>query len=564
MFCTNCGKQLAEDALFCPNCGARNSTAPQPQAADPVQPQPFAAPVQPQPVAAPQQDAQQAWQAYQQPNYQQNYQPNYQQPYAAPVQAPKKKKGKGLLIGLGCLVLAALIAGGIWFLNSRRNDNPVEELSAPAERSLSELSDYVEELPNLHAITRNLEKLDSLDRMHLAVDVLQRTVMQYGEEDETSEYGMKLDINYDDDGEKLSVGGLYAMDGVNIPFDVYLDRDQLQLYSSALLEEGEAIMLPLKDLPRQWNESALGKMTGLELPEDLDLSGVSDADLEESLKERYGEDWTKFYESVDVVPYEGAPRFEGPGETLTLSYDREALRAMADKTDLDLDDVFELDFLDDVEGLSDLNLGEIGAQAVIAFLSELDQSIEELQFYTENDRLLGAYLAVEGGNYLELRLTGEENPWEHITVSVFTDCGSYSTTDTLDIRVIADTDTLKILVNSKHEDTDGAEYCYEDDCVVTYYDADGRITAEDGSGRSLVDAEIHLVPADDGFRFTVKQSDTSTYYSTEMEESFLISSPSGEVKPLSDAPIEILKLTEEELQALMERMERKAQQYGLD
>ena len=46
MYCTNCGKQLSKGAIFCANCGARQTAAPPPSVLheSPAPPQPYAAP----------------------------------------------------------------------------------------------------------------------------------------------------------------------------------------------------------------------------------------------------------------------------------------------------------------------------------------------------------------------------------------------------------------------------------------------------------------------------------------------------------------------------------------
>lgn len=91
MFCSNCGKELTDNAAFCPECGAAQ-TAPQEEA---PQAAPQEIPTEPVYSAQPQTPPQTSYQqpSYQQPVYQQNQyqqnQPPYQQqaPYqpAAPV-----------------------------------------------------------------------------------------------------------------------------------------------------------------------------------------------------------------------------------------------------------------------------------------------------------------------------------------------------------------------------------------------------------------------------------------------------------------------------------------------
>ena len=58
MFCSDCGKQIADDAKFCPSCGAQvaqpGQSAPQAEPVQtPPQPEPQAEPVQTPPQAAP-------------------------------------------------------------------------------------------------------------------------------------------------------------------------------------------------------------------------------------------------------------------------------------------------------------------------------------------------------------------------------------------------------------------------------------------------------------------------------------------------------------------------------
>ncbi len=93
-FCPNCGAQVADNAKFCLTCG-------KPLAAQqPVQPQ------QPQ-YQQQYQQAPQYQPQYQQPQYQQV--PQYQQQYQQPVYAqPPKKKGKGGIVFLVILLLAAI------------------------------------------------------------------------------------------------------------------------------------------------------------------------------------------------------------------------------------------------------------------------------------------------------------------------------------------------------------------------------------------------------------------------------------------------------------------------
>ncbi len=100
MNCTNCGNNLPDNSVFCPNCGS------------PVQTAPSSAP-------APQQSMYQAPVSEQQNMYQQpiNNQTMYQQPMNAqqsysPYGAPQKKKSKApwIILGVSLFLLIAIIA----------------------------------------------------------------------------------------------------------------------------------------------------------------------------------------------------------------------------------------------------------------------------------------------------------------------------------------------------------------------------------------------------------------------------------------------------------------------
>ena len=99
-FCPNCGNALADNAMFCGSCGAKQETAPtQPpvQTAEPIYQQPA------------------------EPMYQQPAEPMYQQFDYAPPTQPKKSK-KGLVIGLA--VAAIAVAAALFIFLSGGKDKP--------------------------------------------------------------------------------------------------------------------------------------------------------------------------------------------------------------------------------------------------------------------------------------------------------------------------------------------------------------------------------------------------------------------------------------------------------
>lgn len=582
MFCTNCGKQLDESALFCPHCGAKvgvAAAAPAPEQAAPVSP--FAPPPAPEAFAPQAEDAQQAYQAYapqadeaqqayqayapQASDAQQAYQAyapqasdaqqawqaaapqnGWQQPYeATPVQA-KKKRGKGLVIGLGCLLVAVLVVGAIWFLNRKSGrDNPVEKLTAPADNSYAALCDYVEELPNLNKLLRNAKALEEGDNLKASL----RFHMGSPDDGEAqfvpAGFDLNLELAQDKSKQRTRLQADVQVQGIEIPLRLYMDPEQLQLALPGILNEDEVLSLPLKDLPAKWNASALGKLVGAELPENLDLSGLAASDPIDSLEKFYGEDWTRFYDSLEVVPYEGSSRFDR-GETLTLRWDKAALQTLLDKTELDMNETLDLE---------DTDLSSVGAQMVVNLLGELEKNLEDLQFCKENDMLTGLYAkTAEGG--VELRLCGEGSPWEHITVDVEND----GEREGADIRLVKGGGQLRL--EAVH--TRNGEDAGDNPVAIVYNDADGLIRFE---GPDLIHfegpdldqdeelPELRLLPAEGGLSF--KLSKNADYSSVDMD--LTLSGEKQSVEPLTGEIKDLLSMSQTELQGLLMRIMLKIQ-----
>ncbi len=574
MFCTNCGKQIPDEALFCPHCGTKCAVPaadslqaapvrPEPIRPEPIQPEPIQP--EPQPILPP--DAGQSWQqaAPEEPSWQNPEAPRQAEPVQQswgepqPLEARKRSPKKGLLIGLGCAALAALIGGGIWFLT--RGGNPAQKLLQAAKNSAEELKAYTEDLPNLHSILENVEKLSDSQTMH--VNVESGNSVRFGSGDQQYiNTGVKVEADLDKAGKRVQASGTYSVQGVEIPFQFYLDETQFQAGSTALLEEGEAISLPLKELPQQWNASALAKLTNLQLPEDLDLSNLKEADLETGLKNAYGEDWTTFAQSVEVIRYKGTPHFTDKGTTYSLSWDREALKRMADKTgELDMEALIDIE---EFEDLQNLDLSDLGAKVVIYVLGQCNEHVKDVQFFVAKDKLLGVYLLAEdeGENEeLELRLAGEQNPWEHIVCTVAANEAGTKDTDTLDITLEKTEGQLRLNVNTKHTDGKEEDFNWEEGpYTLIYKDADGSIRYEEEGEDMTGDVDLRLVPADGGFRFSAEANfDSDGGYSMKTSYAYALSGKAGGIAPLSAQPIELLKLTEQELQDLILRIQQKAQ-----
>ena len=511
MYCTKCGAKLADDAVFCTNCGAPCEAAP---ASNPV----------PQPMEAAQPAVTEA--------------PVYSQAPAAeepPIAAKKRSGGRGILLGLGCLLLAAVIGFGAWFL--MRKNSPEAKLLQAAKNSASELGDYLKELPNLRTVMENLEAIDPDQALHADVDYTVSMQADLGDMD--YETTAKIAVAYDLDGAAKKVLGsalykveyAYGSDAqtMEIPLSVYADESELRCASSFALEEDEYLTLPLKDLPAQWNASAFSKLSGITLPDDLELglnTQAGEADLEQMLRDRYGDDWEKFAKSVEVRKYDGASPFGTEGTTYALVWDRALLKKMADLEEVS-------------EALSDYPL-----------------------FYVENDKLTGLQISNEDeGATVTLRLLGTQNLWEHLTITRAwsEDADSYYRTETVDVTMGRDADTLRIDAVHKYVNVNGGED-QDDPMSILYNDADGSIHfLEDGEVQEDM-PNVTLTPADSGAHLHILSPMNESFYEDASTEISL--TVSGKIAPIT-APggtaIELLKLSEDELQALFTRIGEKVE-----
>ena len=186
---------------------------PEPIQPEPIQPEPIQP--EPQPILSP--DAGQAWQqaAPEEPSWQNPEAPRQAEPVQQswgepqPLEARKRSPKKGLLIGLGCAALAALIGGGIWFLT--RGGNPAQKLLQAAKNSAEELKAYTEDLPNLHSILENVEKLSGAEAMHMGFESTNTLHFGSGEQEQTIEMGVKL--NGDVPADAVLAAAAYSQNG---------------------------------------------------------------------------------------------------------------------------------------------------------------------------------------------------------------------------------------------------------------------------------------------------------------------------------------------------------------
>ena len=546
MFCPNCGTPVADADKFCPNCGSALAAVTEPQAAPVQEPAAQPAPA-PEPIWKPDPEA------YRQPQQPQPDQQPWETSASVPIEAEKRSPKKGILIGIGCLALAVLIGAGAWFLSRSLGRT---KLLRAARNSAASFETYVEELPNLHQILENAEALDAGGRTHADRESNTQFRYSFGDEETVIGGGYTLRVDTDRDAGTMLADGVYTLQGVEIPFKLYLDENQIQAASSVLLEEDEVLALPLKDLAKQWNDSALSDVSMVKLPEDLDLTQFKDFDYDKALEEAYGEDWITLRNSFDSVEYDGTTPFEGDGTTYTLTWDQEAFRRMDEKTE-DLDELLDIDGPED---LNRIDFEDLAAKLIVAAASKVAENVKEALFYVEDGMLTGLRVTVvsDESSVITIRLLGEENPWERITVDMTDEEGD---SESLDFRVTKSGGQLRFegrfLKNGQASD--------EDPVSIVYNDADGRITVE-GLGMDEETAgmmpQFRLIPEDGGFRFSMKTEVDLGYYAMSSESVYAISDRIGEIAPLSASPRDLLKFSEQELRGLVERVEEKLRQMA--
>lgn len=558
MNCPNCGRELDEGMKFCPECGTGLAAAFQaapvetPEgneaaemaeaAAEPVE---AAAEetvgnfVRPAPIESPAALA-----------------PVIDEPAAAEepetLQADKRSGKKGLLIGLGCLVLAAVVGLGVWLLTRSREP----ALEQAAQNSLAELRAYVEDLPNLNAIVTNAEKLGKSQGLHTELSFTQE---QLADGEKLGE--MKAVSNGDLSRSAVRFSGRLAYDDQELEFSAYADAEQLQLAAPKLLGEQETVSLPLKDLTKQWNESALSELLGVTMPQEVEelFSGLEKLknaeDAEAALERLYGQDWTQLRDSFRSEKYEGTPHFEGKGVTYTLKWDREALKRIYEKVgDEPMESV-------EIESIQDLGkLSELSANLYMSLLGRLSEEIEDPQLYVEGGRLIGLYLEgrapEEKESWAELRLAGEGNIWERVLFIVNDQKSDGSSVrKTTEIRLKKEDGCLLLEVEELEQDSSDP-YQYEGKPFsLRYSDADGALTVSAWGEPAEELPKLFLLPDGDGVRIKAETEEEFDYgYSAVIRADLQLHGLSAAVEPLSRTPTELLKLSEEEAMELLRRI----------
>ncbi len=482
---------------------------------------------------------------------------------------PPKKKHTGLIIGLGCLLLALLAAGGWWLLSNRSTD-PLKSLKNAANKTLDSYLDFFKDLPNMHQCLENEKSFVESDSKHINLNVALDGITQVPD--------MNIQVGVDLDGKAKAtlVHGSFVNGEMTVPVDIYIDKDQIQIGSSTLLNEGEAFAIPIQNLGQKWNSSPLAEST--KLPDDLSLSFLTEGLSEQSMIDTFGEDWTTFKESVTyrkATEADGADYFTGKGETYVLVWDQALLDKLGQRAKGIVD-----------SWTSTSKLEHVYPTFAMGFLSAVGQKIEAPRLLVENDMLVGVSIQEKTTQTEKtvavMELLGETNPWSRYQLT-FSKLNS-STQKLETVQSLEYTMTIadgKLQAKGVQKGADGKEtasmeFVYADADGSNAFKVDGDF-AVGGSGyspmpgsnvsdmmQSLLDSmSIRMTPTDGGVKME-ESIDLSTFPSTSMFSltgkatiSLELSTKIEAVKPLSDKPTQLLEMDQMSLGMLAMRVMQK-------
>ncbi len=355
--------------------------------------------------------------------------------------------------------------------------------------------------------------------------------------DDDSGWGGKKTINF---GLKMDRdAGRYQLDltvsmpnGAELPVSVYVDGENLLLASEPLLGD-EVLSLPLKDFGKEWNKSPLAAITGVKLPETLSIPELTSDSVPKMLEKTFGDDWEEFEESVEMTEDKNDKRFSDLGTAYVVSYDEKLLEDLAETAEKNLETLSDIEEPSDLEKI---DFEEVIASAIVMAIREAAGQIEELTYCTNDDCMVGLYVKTEDGDF-ELRLEGEENPWEEIVFNADGEKG----------RITTKISNGELTITGMNPDYP------EEAATITYRDSDGSITLSHG-GDVVSNADVNLVPTDDGFRLITKSNwDDGDYYSNS-SETIEFSTDVGSISAPAGKVTNLLALSVPELQALAQRI----------
>ena len=453
------------------------------------------------------------------------------------MQTRKKKSKKPLFITIGALVAVAALVVGAWLLFFRGNsfDGPLGPMLEAADKSLAALEDYTDELPNLNKIVENLRAFENSETARVSFTMDSDSSWR-GQS--TINFGLKMDRDagrYQFDLDVNVPNGEYGTS--KLPVSVYVDGENLLLASEPLLGD-EVLSLPLKDFGKEWNKSPLAAITGVKLPETLSIPELTSDSVPKMLEKTFGDDWEEFEESVEMTEDKNDKRFSDLGTAYVVSYDEDLLEDLAKTAEKNLETLSDIEEPSDLEKI---DFEEVIASAIVMGIREAAGQIEELTYCTNDDNcMVGLYMKTEDGDF-ELRLEGEENPWEEIVFNADGEKGRITTK-----------------ISNGELTITGMDPDYPDEAAtITYRDSDGSITLSHG-GEVVNDADVKLVPTDDGFRVSSKSNWGDGDYYSNTSDSIEFSTDVGSISAPAGKVTNLLSLSVPELQALAQRISQNA------
>ena len=482
---------------------------------------------------------------------------------------PPKKKRTGLLIGLGCLVLALLAVGGWWLLNHLHRD-PLKDLKAATKLTWNCRMDLTKDLPNLHKANENVDKFLNADDKHMELSFKVEGV------EEIPDVSAQFSVDRDGSAKKTMLHGKVTVDELDVPFDLYMDKNEIQIGSSKLLNEGEVLAIPLKDFGKKWNASALVTSESDKVPEDLSLSFLAEGLSEDSMKAAFGDDWSKFMKSVSyrkATEADGKSVFTGTGELYVLSYDEELLTKMGKEAE---------SVLNSLKG--DPQMDKLLPAVAVGILSEFSKEIEAPKFLISDGMLLGASIQHKGAQeFIRFELLGEDNPWSRYTLDELTlDPATQELKVTRSIEYTVTVADGQMRTKMVQTEAGSSEPMAVMECV--YNDADGSLSYSGTGGSSsfgfndmtmtndefpdltkslLEGMTIREVPTEDGVHMELSMdlgkilADYAYPVEGAMSYSIDLSPKTGSVQALSKEPTQLLELDQMSLGMLVMRIYNK-------
>ena len=554
MFCTTCGRQLEGNELFCPGCGAKVEAVsePTPHPAEPGvaasgMPEALEDLTPPAGNETPAPDPAAAEQAAQTPDAAHESTPvpeawQSPDPYreggfgeeAVPVPQKKRSLGKAIALALAAVVALGAIAFCAWKLLSGRNRET--RLETAARASVDQLKEDLHSLPNLGQILDIADDLDQSGLVNWKMDLS----VKAADVDASITMEMKTDRSAQASGLDLSVT-VNKLFTAPVDLQLYQDKDWIQLGSRALLGD-DVIGLSLEDFARRWNDSKLGELADLKLPDDFSVSAPQVmTDLKQILADTFGEDWTRFYETVEVVPYEGTPHFTD-GTTYTLSWDAELFKPIYEKSEAYMKNM-QANILDTLAN----------PEKEYAYLTVQLLGQTQGQFRIQDDQLTGIYLYTDEGYGFELRMEGEDSPWKRIEVSV-TEGGSTHS-------MVFETEIADGRLTIAVKDAESAEK----QAWIVYEDETGSLNVYTEENKSIFDqipggsVKLNLRPENGQITCSGSLDVEELGETLGMSFQMTVGSQQEKLQPLSAEAKDLLNLSEQKLQGLVMKIGMKLQ-----